>query len=46
MGSKFEGVKPSPLGVGQRLEVRGSKKEARGSASLTPTANRTMDFFN
>src|SRR6218665_421986 len=30
VGSEFEGVKPTPPGVGQRLEVRGSKKEARG----------------
>jgi len=30
VGSEFEGVRPTPPGVGQRLEVRGSKKEARG----------------
>src|SRR6218665_3851801 len=30
VGSEFEGVRPTPPGVGQRLEVRGSKEEARG----------------
>src|SRR6218665_1993502 len=42
VGSEFEGVKPTPPGVGQRLEVRGSKKEARGSTPPTPPANRTL----
>src|SRR6218665_1625170 len=42
VGSEFEGVKPTPPGVGQRLEVRGSKKEARGFDPPTPPANRTL----
>src|SRR6218665_1789468 len=42
VGSEFEGVKPTPPGVGQRLEVRGSKKEARGLDPPDLPANRTL----
>src|SRR6218665_2738486 len=42
VGSEFEGVRPTPPGVGQRLEVRGSKKEARGFDPPDPPANRTL----
>src|SRR6218665_1778157 len=46
VGSEFEGVKPTPPGVGQRLEVRGSKKEARGFDPPTPPANRTLHVLD
>jgi len=35
-GNKFEGVKPTPPGVGQKLEAGGPKKEARGSNPSDP----------
>ena len=38
MGNRFEGVKPTPSGVGQRLEARGFKGRSRGVQPPDPPA--------
>ena len=40
-GNKFEGVKPTPSGVGQKIEAGGQKKKQGGPTS-DPPANRTL----
>jgi hypothetical protein len=44
VGDEFEGVKPTPSGVGQRLEARGSEKEAWGSNPLDPHGKSDPDY--